>query len=214
VRVIGDPTVAVVDVDGDHEVNEEGGTIVVRCSPLRDINLDFDFDRDRDRDRDHDRLHSYGRAFKMRRYGAPLAIGELRKRVQVTVRVNPDLPLDVHISAGALTVRGINATIRCDVDAGAARLHDIRAPFTAKVSAGALTVDGRLVDGESRVSCDMGATTIKLDPTSDVRVKAGVNLGRCDVKLGPDGGDTLGAGTGVLVIDGSMSSVSVTTRST
>jgi hypothetical protein len=202
VRVVGDDTVSTVHVDGDHDLVEEGDALVVRCSPLRtvhDLGVDLEWG--------FSRRHT-GRPYAIR-HGGPRFRGfdDLRRRVQVTVRVNPDLPLEVRVSAGALSVRGVRAPITCDVDAGAARLHDVRAPLRANVNAGSLSVDGCLQDGQSVVTCDMGAATIRLDPASDVRIQAGVNLGRCEVRV--PGDDRIGTGRGLLVVDGSMSSVTV-----
>jgi hypothetical protein len=206
VRIVGDPTVAVVDVDGDHEVQEEGDAVVVRCTPLRDLDLDLDLDP-------HSFRHGRGGfAIRNRRF----RVDDLKRRLQVTVRVNPDLPLDVQVAAGALSVRGVHAPLTCDVDAGAARLHDVTGPLQAKVNAGSLSVDGRC-DGETwRVSCDMGAAAVRLHPDSDVRVRASVNLGRCAVRLptNPAIPDEylLGDGTGLLQVDGSMSSIAISTE--
>jgi hypothetical protein len=202
VRIVGDPSVAVVDVEGDHEVQEEGDTVVVRCAPLRDLDLDIDWEHP------HRRGRHGGFAMRPPR----MRMNELRRRFQVTVRVNPELPLETRIAAGAVSVRGVRAPITCDVDAGAARLHDVMGPLTARVNAGALSVDGRLIDDDWRVSCDMGATTIRLDPDSSARVRANVNMGRCDVRLpGRREGEeyVVGGGRGRLDLAGSMSSISV-----
>jgi hypothetical protein len=205
VRVVGDPTVAVVDVDGDNEVQEEGDTVVVRCSPLRDLDLDLDLDPHRLR-----HGHS-GFAIRSRR----MRVHDLRRHLQVTVRVNPSLPLDVQLAAGAVSVRGVHAPITCDVDAGAARLHDVSRSLRAKVNAGSLSVDGRVDGDEWHLTCDMGAASVRLDPASSTRVRAAVTLGKCDIRL-PDAdrrGDelVLGDGHGLLVVDGSMSAITIAT---
>jgi hypothetical protein len=207
VRIVGDPSVTVVDVDGDHEVQEDGDTVVVRCTPLRDLDLDIDA-----------AWGGWGHGHRGGRRGFAIhpprvRVDDLKRRFQVTVRVNPELPLDAHVAAGAVSVRGVRAPISCDVDAGAARLHDVSGALDARVNAGALSIDGRLVDDSWRVRGDMGAVTIRLDPNSDARVRAHVNLGRCDIRL-PTAvarGDeyVLGAGRGLLELDGSMASVSV-----
>jgi hypothetical protein len=209
VRVIGDPGVASVLVDGDHEVEEQGDTIVVRCSPI----LDFNDLSERWRDRDRDDFGFRGGTF---RFGS---LGLAKGKLHVTIRVNPDLPLSAHMAAGSLNVRGMRGPIDVDVDAGSARLHEVRSPLHASIRAGSLSVDGRFDHGESRIHCDMGAASIRLDRKSDVRVTASVDLGRCDVRLDDEdepsnrrGGEwVLGDGTGSLVVHGSMSSVSVTT---
>jgi hypothetical protein len=204
VRIVGDPTVAVVDVDGDHEVQEEGDAVVVRCTPLRDLDLDFDR---------HGSRHGQG-GFAIRNHR--FRVDDLRRRLQATVRVNPDLPLEAQVAAGALSVRGVDAPITCDVDAGAATLRDVRSSLRAKVSAGSITVDGRVSGDDWQVSCDMGAASVRLDPESDVRIRAGVNVGRCEVRLpsgvGGGGEYVLGDGSGSLVVEGSMSSISISTK--
>ena len=207
VRVIGDPTITGVDVDGAHDLREDGDTLVVRAQPLRDLDLDLDVDFG----------ERGNRTFVIqRRHGRRLAVHDLKRRIQVTVRMNPSLDLDARVAAGALNVRGIEGAISCDVDAGAARLHDVQGPLDCNVSAGSVTIDGRVVRGDSRVMCDMGACSVRLDRASDVRVTAGpVNVGRCEVHLPDDiepdasGEFVLGSGTASLEVHGAMSSVSL-----
>lgn len=208
VRVIGDPAVAIVDVDGAHDLHHDGDTVVVRCQPLRDLDVDLDLDLD---------FGSPGRrTFAIhRRHGGRSVLPDLRRRMQVTIRVNPSLPVDARVAAGSVSLRGLDGPVELDLDAGAGTLRDVRGPLQCRVNAGSLSIDTRLVEGASRISCDMGATSVRLDPASDVRVKAGVNLGRSEIRLpeghAPDGpGEfVIGAGRATLDIDGSMSAISV-----
>jgi hypothetical protein len=196
-RIIGDPGVAVVDVDGEHEIHDHGDTVVVRCSPLRGEL------------RDVAGQHQTG-PFWMQ--NVVRRIGESRSWRATTVRVNPDLPLELRCAAGSASVQGVRAAVDCKVDAGSVRLRDLAAPFTAKVNAGALDVSARLTGGASTVSCDVGSVTVRLDPTSDVTVETDVDFGRCVVELGAGAtaADRLGAGTGRLSLSGSACNVAVT----
>jgi hypothetical protein len=202
VRIIGDPDIAGILVDGEHEIDERDGAVVVRCNPFRNLVGT-----------------GAGTGFRIHGGGSHRRIdfGSVAAGIRTTVRMNPDLPLAIDLNAGSISVRGVHGPIDADIDAGAAHLRDVRGPIQASVNAGALTVEGRFDQGESHISCDMGATNVRLAPGSDVRVRASVDLGRCEVRLPDDGGGrrggdyVLGGGRATLVIKGSMSAVTVAT---
>jgi hypothetical protein len=198
--IIGDPDITGVLVDGEHEIEERDGAIVVRCQPLRNlVGAGSTF-----------QIHSLG---SHRRFD----FGSVAAGMRTTVRMNPRLPLDIDLNAGSVSVRGTSGPISLDMNAGAANLREVLGPIDASVNAGALTIDSRLDRGDSTIRCDMGATTIRLAPGRNVRVSAGVDLGRRDIRLpaASDGsGDhVVGDGRASLKIKGSMSSVTVTSES-
>jgi hypothetical protein len=202
-RIIGDPDISGVLVDGEHEIEElDDATVVIRCHPLRNLVGAGAF--------------SGGGGFRIHGAGSHRRIdfGSVAAGIRTTIRMNPHLPLAIDLNAGSVNARGVHGPIDVDVDAGAAHLRDVRGPITAAVNAGALTVEGKLDAGESSITCDMGATTVRLAPDSDVRVRAAVDLGRCEIRLPHDSGHSgdyvLGSGTASLRIKGSMSSVTVT----
>ncbi|MDY7099781.1 MAG: hypothetical protein S0880_01210 [Actinomycetota bacterium] len=202
VRIEGDPRVAVVDVvgDGDHEIRDEGDTVVVRCSPLRDELRDVAGQR---------QSGTFSMQSLVRR------LGESRTWRTTNLRVNPDLPLALRCTAGSARVLSVTAPIDCKVDAGHVQLHDVVAPLTAKVNAGSLELIGAyLTGGTSTVSCDVGSVTVSLHPQSDVTVDTDVDFGRSVVDLGDaaSGPDRLGAGTGRLSLSGSACNIAVTVR--
>ena len=194
VRVVGDPTVARLSVDGPHTMRRSGDIVVVECSPLLDV-LSFE--------------HGLGRFVSGGVTHRPRFRGG--GRPVVVVRVNPDLPLDVDVTAGHAVVSGAHGAMRCSVSAGSAVLRDVTGPVEASVTAGSLTVQGPLRTGNSRITCDMGSATVRLDPGADVRVKVRANLGKAAVDLPQDdeGVFVVGSGAAELDVESNLSSVTV-----
>ncbi len=203
VKVIGDPSVVSADVSGEHEsasMELEGDTVVVDITPLHGVFGERGAERFRVRSRrgsSRIRVHRMvdGRAFE-----------------PVTVRVNPELPIDLAVTAGSLSASGLRGALSCDVDAGSLSLRDARGPIDARVTAGSLSYAGVLDHGDSRFKCDAGALNVVLEPGSSVKGHAHVELGKLDIQLPhrDDGeGFMVGGGAGSLSIDATMSSVSV-----
>jgi hypothetical protein len=199
VRVVGDPTIAGVQVEGAHEMREEGDRLVVECEPLVGLS----------RRRDHE--HGFMIVGSSRHGGLrlPWANGG-----GVRIRANPDLALDVDVAAGSISIDAMHGPITCDVSGGAARLRDVRGPLTCSVSAGSVSVTGVLRHGDSTVSCDMGSVAVNLEPGSSVRVRTSTTMGKAAVMCGRRDGDewVVGDGEGSLQLVGAMSSMTVNER--
>ena len=194
VRVVGDPMVARLSVDGPHTMRRSGDIVVVECSPLLDVlSLEHGLGR----------FVSGGVPHRPRFRGGG--------RPVVVVRVNPDLPLDVDVTAGHAVVSGAHGAMRCSVSAGSAVLRDIAGPIEASVTAGSLSLQGPLRAGNSRITCDMGTATVRLEPGADVRVRVRSNLGKVAIDLPEedDGEFVVGAGTAELDVESNLSSVTV-----
>ncbi len=196
VRVIGDPLVARIAVDGPHTMRRAGDIVVVECSPLLDV-LSLE--------------HGLGRFIT----SGP---GHVRPRFRggrpvVVVRVNPDLPLDLDVTAGHAVVSGSTKGVRCSVSAGSAVLRDMTGPVEASVTAGSLALSGPLRHGASRINCDMGSATVRLESGADVRVRVRNNLGKVSVDLPgcehEDEAFVVGTGLAELNIESNLSSVTV-----
>jgi hypothetical protein len=138
---------------------------------------------------------------------------------ELTVRMRPDLPLEVELSAGTLHTLGVTGPLRFDVRAGSARIEGAHGPLDATVAAGSIRADAMLTAGASRIRCDAGSVRIHLERGSSVLVRAWTELSRLSL---PDrgvvgtwsGGEReevrIGDGAATLDIDANMSSVGVT----
>lgn len=207
VRVFGDPTVAEAAAEGPHTARREGDVMIVEGESgpgalggaTRSAGYRFAFERRRGPEA----------------WVSPFA--ELTR--DLVVRVNPRTAVDVAVVAGSLTVVGVGGSVRAEVTAGSARLDVVRGPIELVVRGGSATVEGRLVEGASTVRCEAGSVALRLDETSDVRVRARSALSRVVLLGEPLAGEewgatterevVLGGGAATLDIDASMSSVTL-----
>lgn len=207
VSVIGDPDVAVVDVHGNHSLRREGDTLVVTSGPIwsgiegafAQVRRRGPFDLDVITD------------------GAWRSVARDQFRgSSVKIRVNPDLPLDIQVTAGSAKVRQVRREIKVDVQAGEARLEDVEGPIEGRVSAGSLRARTRLRGGRSRIACDAGSVQLDLLEGSSTRLRVDSTLGSSHVlgaepllRADGDGDWIVGAGEGSLDIEANLSSVQV-----
>ena len=192
VRIIGDPMVATVSIEGPHELRREGTMLI--CDSERDLPFGDPF-AFLPTAMGRFRLQSPSRAFK---WGTDLEI-----------RVNPDLDLDVDLTAGSLHVQQVGR-LRARVTAGSARVEDVRGPLDLHVVGGTAKIDTVMVGGDNRIRCDSGSVVLRLRPGSDVRFRPEAQLGRIVVD-GVEGGReiTVGGGTGRLRAEVVMGSIQV-----
>lgn len=197
VRVKGDDNVREAIVEGSHTLERHDDELLIECAPL---------------------LKAFGRDDPVGAYAAGpdrprrrLRLGWLGDHQPIRVRMNPELPLEVELVAGSLAIDGVTGPIVANINAASASLRRVRGPIDCSISAGSLSISGVLGEGTSRVSSDMAAVSIKLEPGSDLRVRATTTMGRTDVRLPRgDGGDwVIGSGRGELLVHSTMSSVSV-----
>jgi hypothetical protein len=126
---------------------------------------------------------------------------------QVTVRMNPRLPLEADLQAGSLRVQGIRGPIKAEVQAGSTRIEGFTEPVDLDVQAGSVRVSGRLTDGKSRIRCQAGKVNVDLDPASSVRISARTSMGRISLPGTPsftgigDGSATAVVGSGAATLD-------------
>jgi hypothetical protein len=201
VRIVGDPSVNEAEIDGPHRAWREGDTLNI--SGGDDIGgQGFSF---RSRRRSYRDWRDWPEMAEWRRITEPLI-----------VRVNPQLAVDAELSAGSLSVLGVHGPVTADLAAGSARLESVSGPLDVTARAGSVRIQGRLASGTSRIRCDAGSVTIRLDQGSSVRVRAHVELGR--VRLHGQSGESTGAcdvvvggGEGLLDIEAAMASVDITT---
>jgi hypothetical protein len=205
VEVVGDPSVREAVADGAHRAWRDGDTLVIESEPG---------DED-DEDDDDVEFFRYGRPFGFSSVG--------RHRVRfgrydtLRVRMNPDLPLEARVEAGALSVRDVRSPIRARVSAGSAKLDGFAAPLDVEVAAGGFKARGRLDRGQSRVRCDAGSVKLHLEAGSSVAVRGEAHLGAVDIAGRRTQGMfneatsvTVGSGAGSLDIECNLGSVKVT----
>jgi hypothetical protein len=137
---------------------------------------------------------------------------------QLSVRMNPNLPLDVDLAGGTITLSGVRAPVRASFSAGNARLDGITSPVDVLVTAGNVRVSGRFTEGESHIRCEAGNAHVHIEQGSDVVVRARAGMGRVNL---PSGGGrwglnpgthewVAGAGRGRLDLDVSYGNANVT----
>jgi hypothetical protein len=199
VRIVGDPSVATVAVDGQHHVRRDGSTLVV-AGEAEPIPTDDAFT-----------LLSGGR---WREVAGRVQHG-FGPGLELRVRVRPDLPVGVEVIAGSLHIEGAKALDHVRVTAGSLRLHGAENPFDVLVQAGSAQVEARLTHGRSRVRCESGSLQLSLLPGSDVRVRSDVQLGRFVTepeRHGRDRNRDVVVGTGAGEIDAEVVMGSMTVK--
>lgn len=100
----------------------------------------------------------------------------------LTVRVNPDLPLEILCVAGSAEVSGARATTSVGVEAGSAKLVDGSGRLTLSVASGSADVEWRFT-GESSIATDLGSSRVSVLPGSDVAITAEATLGASTIRL-------------------------------
>jgi hypothetical protein len=157
VRLVADPTVTTVSIDGPHVVRRDGSTLIVTGEPGSLPNEE-------------------GFSFLM------LSAGRWRdllpKHQTMTVRVRPDLAVGVEITAGSLTSEGARALDHVRVTAGSAKITGVTEPVDVLVQAGSVDLSMVPKHGHSRVRCESGSLKLRLGPGSDVRVDTDIQLGK------------------------------------
>jgi hypothetical protein len=185
VTVVGDPTVATVAATGHHEVREDGDAVEVRCAPEPAQRLGFVM------------LPSRGS-------------GRRSQGLDVTIRMNPALALDLSVAAGKVAVRDVVGPIHAEVELGSLVIDGFAAPIDLSAAAGSIVARGRLDHGDSAVRCELGKVRLELAAGSSVAITARTELGSVTlpggVKLAglralpdePVASATVGAGSGTL----------------
>lgn len=208
VRVIADHDVDTVDVEGEgHIITNEGDTTVVSINNVESSWIDEDGDES-DIGRGVVVIGTKRGTKKFRLSG--LTSGKARR---VTVRVNPDVPLEIDVSAGSASVAGLRAPMVTHVSAAKLDVEDFRGEMSGSVNAGKLVARGVFV-GESRLSADASSVMVDLEPGSDVVIGAELQLSSLHIgqerRPHPESGENkffVGHGRGVFHVRGSMSKV-------
>ncbi|MCA1839711.1 MAG: hypothetical protein LC723_05190 [Actinobacteria bacterium] len=230
-RVVGDPSVQGAVGEGEfHKVREEDGTLIFEES--QDENGDSFMlfgPRNMRRTRvmqedDDDGDLSFSRRSKQVRFsvGRHFQMGDGRPPA-LRIRMNPDLPLEIDMTAGSARVNGVHGPITANLTAGTGRFEDVQSPIKIGVDAGSLNIKGVFDRGDSEIRCTAGKVRVQLEQGSDVQIKAKATLGR--ISLPDESGKdadwqgvgsgkrevTIGQGKARLDIEATTGSVSVET---
>ena len=151
--------------------------------------------------------------------GLPRSVAWARgmKGEHVTVRVNPLLAVEIDSAASAVRVSGCEGGVKIRVVAASVKLERIRGALT--VEALTSSVKGSAaVTGESRIAGESSSVKLSLLPGSNVRARMVSNrLGKVVLPGAPAAGtvpqpeSVVGQGEGSLLVEGSMSSITITT---
>jgi hypothetical protein len=173
VSVVGDASVAEAMTDAAHRSRREGDTLIIESADDLDAAGVWCPPRS-------------GRGSRSAPPRSPLAFGlgwgwawgGMGRHTPLTVRMNPDLPLEADLTAGSLSVTGVRSTLRLDVGAGTMRLDGVTGPLTLTVTSGGVAIRGRITQGDSRIRCELGKVAVQLDPGSSVRITGRAHLGK------------------------------------
>lgn len=188
-KIIADPTVAEAVAEGQHTARREGDTLFIEAE-------------------DHVQPDGSGR-FKFSNKGRDVnvVLGPGSKPLPLEVRMNPNLALDVTMAAGALRIQGVHGPITAQVSAGAVKIEDFEGPLNVSVAGGKVDAVGRLVSGDSTITCDAGKVRVALSKDSSVKVTGRAALGKIEIAGEADA--VLGGGQKEAIIGGGAATLSV-----
>lgn len=247
VEIIGDANVKEASVEGQHDARREGDLLIIEgegpevawSQPGWRWNWNWAGEGDgseEDSERRNKDWHvgyksgvgwSAGRprGQRVRVAGFPGAVafaeslsGRQRRSPALKVRVNPHLPLEAGIKAGAMSITGVTAPITAEADAASLQIKGFTGPLDAKVNAGKLEATGRIAEGASRIECNAGKIDLRLDPGSSVKITARAELSRVNLPgaetrsgglLGSEHEATVGGGAATLTMEVNVGSATV-----
>lgn len=182
VRIASEPRVATVSVDGAHVLRRTGSVLEITSDGELGPSVD---------------------GFTLLR--PPRSLEDVRNLgfgKELFIRVNPNLVVDVELTAGSLTTEDVRFLGKVRVTAGGAKLTGIEEAHDVLVQAGQATVKGRITTGRSRLRCESGSLVVQLDDDSNVTVHAESQLGKVAWTGGHSGaGDEVVMGNGAARLD-------------
>lgn len=158
VRLVGDPRVATIAVDGPHTLRRQGVTLEVSTEGELGLNLD---------------------GFSVVR--PPRTVEDLRVLGfgrELVVRVNPAIPVDAEVTGARLTTLDVPFLGKIRVSAGGANLNGVSQIVDALIQAGGASLAGPLSAGRSRVRVESGNLTLQLTQDANLTIRSETQLGR------------------------------------
>jgi len=157
VRLIGEPAVTGVAVDGPHVIKRDGDTLAINSEGDMGVSID---------------------GFSMLRNPTDLKSHVNGFAKELSIRVNPMLQVEVEVTGGSVTAERLPGLSRVRVTAGTAKVTDVDGPIDLLVQAGTASLDAQITKGRSRVRVESGSASVTLRRGSDVRVHTESQLGR------------------------------------
>jgi hypothetical protein len=183
VRILGETSVATLSADGPHVLRRNGSILEVSSDGELGASLDgFSILRSAPRSLDDFRSLGLGK--------------------ELFLRVNPNVIVDVEVTAGSLNTEQVPHLGKVRVTAGAAKLLDVAEINDALIQAGQATIKGTITTGRNRVRTESGTLSITLADDSNVTVSGEAQLGKISWTGGHSGaGDEVVMGSGSAKLD-------------
>lgn len=159
VRIVGESSVATLSADGPHVLRRNGSVLEVSSEGEVGASLDG-FSILRAAPRNLDDIRSLG-------------LGK-----ELFLRVNPNIIVDVEVTAGSLNTEAVPHLGKIRVTAGGAKLLGVEEINDALVQAGQATIKGSIKTGRSRVRAESGSLHLDLADDSNVTITGESQLGR------------------------------------
>ncbi|MGZ0151474.1 hypothetical protein ACXJJ3_30775 [Kribbella sp. WER1] len=157
VRLIGEPAVNGVAVDGPHVIKRDGDTLAISSEGDMGVSID---------------------GFSMLRNPTDLKAHVNGLAKELSIRVNPHLQVEIEVTGGSVNAERLPGLTRVRVTAGTAKVADVDGPIDVLVQAGSATLDAQITKGRSRVRVESGTANVALRRGSDVHVHTEAQLGR------------------------------------
>jgi hypothetical protein len=157
VRLVGEPAVTGVAVDGPHVIKRDGDTLAINSEGDMGVSIDG--------------LNLLRNPTDLKSHVNGLA-------KELWIRVNPMLQVEIEVTGGSVTAERLPGLSRVRVTAGTAKVTDVDGPIDVLVQAGTATLDAQITKGRSRVRVESGSANVTLRRGSDVRVHTEAQLGR------------------------------------
>ena len=182
VRIVGETSVATLSADGPHVLRRNGSVLEVSSDGELGASLD---------------------GFSILR--APRSLDDFRALglgKELFLRVNPNITVDVEVTAGSLNTERLPHLGKVRVTAGGAKLLDVTQINDALIQAGQATISGAITTGRNRIRAESGSLSISLHDDSNVTVKGEAQLGKVSWSGGHSGsGDEVVMGNGSAKLD-------------
>ena len=157
VRLIGEPAVNGVAVDGPHVIKRDGDTLAISSEGDMGVSID---------------------GFSMLRNPTDLKAHVNGLAKELSIRVNPGLQVEIEVTGGSVNAERLPGLSRVRVTAGTAKVTDVDGPIDLLVQAGSANLEAQITKGRSRVRVESGTANVALRRGSDVHVHTEAQLGR------------------------------------
>jgi hypothetical protein len=191
VRIVGEPFLATVAVEGPHVMRHEGDVLTVASEGEFQATLDN---------------------FTLRTPN----LRDLQERFvdltrELVIKVNPRLEVEIEVTAGSVSIERAPRVSHVRITAGSARLRDVTGPLDLLVQGGSATVEGGISVGDSKLRVESGSLQVNLLVGTNATVTNDVQLGRLtwDGESGGPPQRIVGNGAAGLRIEGMMGAVNV-----